>query len=40
MIRFYSPDIATTATLPESDSQHAVRVLRLREGSEIEVIDG
>lgn len=30
MIIFYAPDIETTLTLPESDSQHAVRVLRLR----------
>ena len=40
MIQFYSPDIAETLTLPESDSGHAVRVLRLREGDTIYVIDG
>lgn len=40
MIQFYAPDIADTPTLPESDSQHAVRVLRLREGDELTVVDG
>ncbi len=40
MIIFYAPDIETTLTLPESDSQHAVRVLRLRPGAEMKVIDG
>lgn len=37
---FYTPDIATTLTLPEVESGHCVRVLRLREGDEIGVIDG
>ena len=40
MIRFYAPDIATTHTLPESDSGHAVRVLRMRAGDELQVVDG
>ena len=40
MIQFYAPDIESTLTLPESDSQHCVRVLRMRPGDEIEVIDG
>ena len=40
MIQFYSPDIASTLTLPESDSGHCTRVLRLREGDEIFVVDG
>ncbi|MDE6079604.1 MAG: 16S rRNA (uracil(1498)-N(3))-methyltransferase [Duncaniella sp.] len=40
MIRFYAPDIAETLTLPESDSGHAVRVLRLGAGAELEVTDG
>ncbi len=40
MIRFYAPDIASTLTLPESDSQHCIRVLRMNLGDEIEVIDG
>ena len=40
MIQFYSPDIAETLTLPESDSHHAVKVLRMREGDALQVIDG
>ena len=40
MIQFYAPDINETLTLPESDSQHCVRVLRKSEGDLIEVIDG
>ncbi|MDE6323523.1 MAG: 16S rRNA (uracil(1498)-N(3))-methyltransferase [Paramuribaculum sp.] len=40
MIIFYAPEIETTLTLPESDSQHAVRVLRLKSGAEITIIDG
>ncbi len=40
MIQFYAPDIATTHTLPESDSQHCVKVLRKSPGDIIEVIDG
>ena len=40
MIRFYAPDIAETLTLPESDSGHCVRVLRMKPGDSIEVVDG
>ncbi|MCH4154750.1 MAG: 16S rRNA (uracil(1498)-N(3))-methyltransferase [Muribaculaceae bacterium] len=40
MHRFFAPDIATALTLPEEESQHAVRVLRLKEGDLIEVVDG
>ena len=40
MIQFYAPDIATEPTLPESDSQHCVRVLRMREGDAVQVVDG
>lgn len=40
MIQFFCPDIALDPVLPESDSGHAVRVLRMREGDTIEVIDG
>ncbi|MGM9803528.1 MAG: 16S rRNA (uracil(1498)-N(3))-methyltransferase [Muribaculaceae bacterium] len=40
MHRFYAPDIAETLTLPEVESGHCVRVLRLREGDLIEVVDG
>ena len=40
MIRFYSPDILTTGKLPEDESGHCVRVLRMRAGAEIETVDG
>ena len=40
MIQFFAPDIAQTLTLPESDSQHCVKVLRKQPGDIIEVIDG
>ncbi len=40
MIQFYAPDIETTGILPESDSQHCVRVLRMKEGDFVEIIDG
>lgn len=40
MIQFYAPDIAINPILPESDSQHCVRVLRMKEGDKLEVIDG
>ena len=37
---FYTPDIATTSVLPEDESQHCVRVLRLKEGDRITITDG
>ncbi|MDR0743110.1 MAG: 16S rRNA (uracil(1498)-N(3))-methyltransferase [Tannerella sp.] len=37
---FYVPDIAINPELPEEESQHCTRVLRLREGDEITVTDG
>lgn len=40
MIRFYAPDILSAGILPEDESGHCVRVLRMREGSEIETVDG
>lgn len=40
MIQFYAPDIETTGELPESDSAHCCRVLRMKEGEEIYVVDG
>ena len=40
MIRFYAPDILTDFSLPESESGHAVRVLRHSVGDHIEVVDG
>lgn len=40
MIQFYSPDIERTLCLPESDSQHCCRVLRMQPGDEVTVVDG
>ncbi len=40
MIQFYAPDIERTKMLPECDSQHCVRVLRMKTGDNIDVIDG
>ena len=37
---FYAPDIEKDNRLPEEESQHAVKVLRLKEGDEIEIVDG
>lgn len=40
MIRFYAPDIENDSVLPESESLHCCRVLRMRSGDEINVVDG
>lgn len=40
MIQFYAPDIATSKTLPESDSRHCSKVLRMVAGDMVEVVDG
>ncbi len=40
MIQFFAPDILENPELPESDSRHAVKVLRMREGDSLQVIDG
>lgn len=40
MIRFHAPDIESTHTLPESDSGHCIRVLRMSAGEQVEVVDG
>lgn len=40
MIRFYAPDVEATGELPEVESGHCVRVLRMRAGDTIEVVDG
>ena len=39
MIQFYAPNISETPILPESDSQHCVRVLRMKEGDTIEELE-
>lgn len=40
MIRFYSPDVEETGMLPEGESAHCCRVLRMAAGDELEVTDG
>ena len=40
MIRFYASDIVSNPVLPESDSGHCCRVLRMKEGDTIQVVDG
>lgn len=40
MAIFYTPEIRTNPCLSEEESVHCVRVLRLGEGSEIDLIDG
>lgn len=40
MIIFYSPDLAETMALPEEESAHCVRVLRMKVGERITVVDG
>ena len=37
---FYVPDARTAVELPEEEAQHAVRVLRLKEGDEMMLMDG
>lgn len=37
---FYCPDAPGTDCLPEEEAQHAVRVLRLKEGDEVMLMDG
>lgn len=40
MIQFYAPDITETGTLPEQESAHCSRVLRMKAGDTIRVTDG
>lgn len=40
MYLFYAPDIASTLTLPEEESQHCVQVLRAAAGQQILITDG
>ena len=37
---FYAPDVEATGMLPPEESAHAVRVLRMREGDPVCVVDG
>lgn len=40
MALFYVPNLAAGNVLPEEESQHAVKVLRLQNGDKITVVDG
>lgn len=40
MIRFYAPEIEIVLTLPETESGHCCRVLRMKEGDTIYAVDG
>lgn len=40
MIRFFAPGLPDNNILPESDSGHAVRVLRMKNGDRLEAVDG
>ena len=40
MSLFYVPTLSTSHVLPEEESQHAVKVLRLQVGEEITLVDG
>ncbi|MDE7438810.1 MAG: 16S rRNA (uracil(1498)-N(3))-methyltransferase [Muribaculaceae bacterium] len=40
MIRFYAPDITDSKTLPETESAHCCRVLRMKDGDIIYAVDG
>lgn len=37
---FYCPDIQNSKSLPEDESRHAIRVLRLQSGDDIDIVDG
>ncbi|OIP82096.1 MAG: 16S rRNA (uracil(1498)-N(3))-methyltransferase [Porphyromonadaceae bacterium CG2_30_38_12] len=40
MALFYVPSVATSSFLPEDESYHAVKVLRLQSGDSIDLVDG
>lgn len=40
MALFYVPDLALGNVLPEEESQHAVKVLRLKVGDQVVIVDG
>ncbi len=40
MFLFYTPDITTNPELPEAESQHCIRVLRMSAGDSIHLVDG
>ena len=40
MIQFFAPDIQESNQLPEVESQHCIKVLRMKQGDKIYVTDG
>lgn len=40
MIQFYCPEIESNPILSENDSHHCVKVIRMREGDPVQVVDG
>lgn len=40
MIQFFAPDLEKTGFLPETESQHCCRVLRMQPGDDAVVVDG
>lgn len=40
MIQFYAPEIVETGLLPETESGHCVRVLRMKQGDTVYITDG
>ena len=40
MFLFYAPDIQQSLSLPEEESQHCIKVLRMKSGDHIHIIDG
>lgn len=40
MAIFYAPDILETGTLNEEESNHCVKVLRMKAGDDLEIVDG
>jgi 16S rRNA (uracil1498-N3)-methyltransferase len=40
MALFYVPNLSVACVLPEEESLHAIKVLRLKAGDQIEVVDG
>lgn len=40
MIQFYAPEVETSLMLPAAESLHCCRVLRMREGDTLQLVDG
>ena len=40
MALFYAPDILSTLKLDEEESNHAIKVLRMKAGDSLQIVDG